>query len=72
MLKQEHWRCGYFAGRGTPETQAGLRGCVTAGCQTGLVSNITRSIMYNEHNETFSLIYVMNHTEICFISVLTN
>lgn len=38
MLMQEHWRCGYFAGEGIPESPAGQRECVTAGCPTGQVS----------------------------------
>lgn len=42
MLMQEHWKCGYSAGKYIPETQAGLLGCVTAGWQTGRVSNVTR------------------------------
>lgn len=41
MLKQEQWRCGYFAGKGTPETQAGRTGCGTTGFQTGPVSKVT-------------------------------
>lgn len=52
MLKRERWRCGCFAGKGTPETQAGQRGCVTARCWTGPVSIITKSSINNEHNYT--------------------
>lgn len=63
MLKQEHWRCDYFAGKYTPETQVSQRGCETAGCQTDLMSKIIRCIVNNENNETFSLIYVRNWSE---------
>lgn len=46
MLKQEHLRYGYSAGKGTPGTRAGQTGCVTAGCQTGLMSK-----NYKMHSE---------------------
>lgn len=51
MLKMGHWRCGYVEGKDTPETQAGQKECATTGCQTGLVSTITKCILNQKHND---------------------
>lgn len=45
MQKLGRYWCDYFAGKGTRETPAGQRGCVTAGFQTSRESKTIRSLM---------------------------